>query len=555
MTMATRTSADAPPFSRTMHALVLVGALLRFWQWAGTGSLWLDEIAVARNVEALSMRELLTGPLAFDQVAPAGFLAAVKASTLAFGSTERSLWLFPLLCGLVSLIAFRKLADRILSGIAVPVAMMLFAIALPLIRYSAEVKQYGIDALATVVLTLIALDLRPAPRSTARLIAAGLAGLVVIWFSQASAMVMPGLGAGLALAWLLDRDRATARALLITMPFWALGSLTALVVAERSMTPATRAFMHDFWRGGFLPLPPRPSTALPWLWERINGLYGDQWTLKYPLPWLYVLLAALGIAVLWRRHRDAALLTAGPFVLTLLVAVAQEYPFRQRLIVFLVPPALIAVAAGIGWIADRASKYGRPAGAALAALGTALPLFAIIEAGVPARVDNYLPIYAHLEKHRLPGDAVFVSWLARSSAIYYGPSYGLDRGEFHGAICHPSDTRAYLRDADRFRGRNRVWVLMRSGPAMRIPNAAVRRYFESIGVRRDSLSSRSAVSDPITLELYDLSDPTRLGLFSVETFPVPPMLKYPKPGCRDWSGDARTDAMNARRLRHAARDR
>jgi hypothetical protein len=529
-----------------MLALVLLGAVLRLWQWAGEGSLWLDEIAIARNVEALTTLELITGPLAFDQVAPAGFLAAVKLSTLAFGNGERALWLFPLLCGLASLVAFRALAERTLRGVAAPLAMGLFAIALAPVRYSAEVKQYGIDALAAIVLTLIALDLRAAPRSTARLVAAGLAGLVVIWFSQASAMVMPGLGAGLAIAWLLDRDRATARALLITMPLWAIGSLTALIVAERSMTPSTRAFMHDFWSAGFLPLPPRPSTALPWLWERISGLFGDPWTLRYPLPWVFVLLAALGIAVLWRRHRDAALLTAGPFVLTVLVSAAQEYPFRQRLIVFLIPSALIAAAAGAGWLVEAASRRARAAGFAVAALAIAPAVFAIVEARIPARVDSYLPVYAYLQAHRRPGDAVYVSWLANSSAIYYGPRYGLARNDFQLGACSRSDVRVYLRDADRFRGRNRVWVLMKNGPAIRVQNGAVRSYFETIGVRRDILSVRSAVTDPLTLELYDLSDPARLRRASAATFPVVPIPKYPRTGCRDWSGDARTLAMEAR---------
>ncbi|HSN69642.1 MAG TPA: hypothetical protein VLV48_10370, partial [Thermoanaerobaculia bacterium] len=493
-----------------MLALVLLGAGLRLWQWAGEGSLWLDEIAVARNIEALTTLELMTGPLAFDQVAPAGFLAAVKLSTIAFGSSERALWLFPLICGLASLLVFRKLAERMLRGVAVPLAMGLFAIALPMIRYSAEVKQYGIDALATAALTLIALDLRAAPRTTGRLILAGLAGMVVIWFSHTSAMVMPGLGAALAIAWLLERDRDTARALLITMPLWAVGSLTALVVAEKSMTPSTRAFMHDFWRGGFLPLPPRPGTALPWLWERITGLYGDPWTLQYPLAWLYVLLAALGIAVLWRQRRDAALLTAGPFVLTLLVSAAQEYPFRQRLIVFLVPPALIAVAAGAGWLIALAARFNKAAAVAVAALAIAPPVWAIVEARIPARVDNYLPAYAYLQAHRQPGDDVYVSWLATSSALYYGPRYGLARNEFQVGACDRNDTRAYLRDADRFRGRKRVWVLMKNGPAVRVPNGAIRTYFGTIGVRRDILAVRSAVTDPLTLELFDLSDPARL---------------------------------------------
>ena len=46
------------------------------------------------------------------------------------------------------------------------------------------------------------------------------------------------------------------------------------------------------------------------------------------------------------------------------------------------------------------------------------------------------------------------------------------------------------------------------------------------------------MTDSVTLELYDLSDPARLRAASAETLAVAPMPEYPKPGCRDWSGDA-----------------
>lgn len=524
---------------RLLFALLLLGAILRLWQWGAPGSLWLDEIALSRNIQARSIGELIAYPLAFDQVAPLGFLAVVKLLTLAFGDGERTLWLFPLVSGLAGLLLFWRLAERTLRGVAVPLAIALFALALSMIRYSAEVKQYGVDATLAVGLTLIALDLRARDRSTGSLLAAGAAGFVVIWFSQASVLVMAGLGGALVVAWLIERDFRTLRALLVTVPMWAAAALIAVIMARRSMTPATSAFMQDFWRGGFLPLPPRLSTAAPWLWVRLPELFEDPWTLRYPLAWLFGLLALAGIAVLWRQRRDAALLIAAPFVITLLAAIAQQYPFRTRLVVFLVPGAILAAAAGAGWIAELAGRRSTLAGAAVLVAVLIPPLLAIADAGLPSRVDNYLPIYSHLSANRRPGDAVYVSFLANSSAIHYGPRYGLRRGEYHLGACDRSDTRAYVRDLDRFRGRDRVWFLSKNGPATRVPEGAMRRYLKTIGVLRDSKVVPSGVSGPLTLELYDLSGRARLRAASAETFPVSDMPEYPRPGCRDWSGDAR----------------
>ena len=522
-------------------ALVLLGVALRLWQWGAEGSLWLDEISLARNFAARSMRELVQYPLAYDQIAPPGFLAAVKLSTLAFGHSERALWLVPLLGGLVGLLLFRVLAERALRGAAVPLALALFALAVSMIRYSAEVKQYGLDAAALTGLTLLALDLRARDRSIRSLVVAGLAGLAVIWFSQASVVVMGGLGVALTVCWLIERDRRTLRALLVTVPIWAASSLLALLIANRVITPSTRAFMQDFWRGGFLPMPPRLSTAVPWLAQRLPEVFGDPWTLRYPVPWTFALLALIGIVVLWRQRRDAALLIAGPFVMTVIAAIAQQYPFRQRLMVFLVPSVILAAAAGAGWIVDAAARRSRLAAALVVVAVFTPPLLAIADARLPVRVDNYKPLYEHLRANRRPGDAVYVTFLANSSAIYYGPRYGLGRGEYHVGACDRNDTRAYLRDLDRFRGRSRVWILAKHGVATRFAGAAINRYLGTIGIRRSSLVVPSGVSDPLTLDLYDLSDPLRLGAASAETFEVTPMPVYPKPGCRDWSGDARLD--------------
>src|SRR6185295_1410516 len=101
-------------------------------------------------------------------------------------------------------------------------------------------------------------------------------------------------------------------------------------------------------------------------------------------------------------------------------------------------------------------------------------------------VDNYRPLYAHLQANRHPGDTVYVSFLANSSAIYYGPRYGLRPGEYSLGVCERDDTRAYVRDLDRFRGRSRVWVVSRNGPAMAVAREAIHRYLNTIGVLRDS---------------------------------------------------------------------
>src|SRR5215470_3081670 len=71
--------------------LLLLGAGLRLWQYLGNPGLWMDELAVANNVLTRPLAVLLREPLADGQIAPPGFLIAVRAAVVAFGPSEYAL--------------------------------------------------------------------------------------------------------------------------------------------------------------------------------------------------------------------------------------------------------------------------------------------------------------------------------------------------------------------------------------------------------------------------------------------------------------------------------
>ena len=267
-----------------MTALVLLGVALRLWAYAANPSFWLDEILLSRNILELPLGTLLTQPLQLDQVAPRGFLLAEKVAVLLLGETEFALRLFPFLCGIAGVFLFRRLAERALDGLAAPFAVALFAIGIPFIKYGAEVKQYEIDATVAILLVLLALDLYQREASTKRLLLVGVAGLVLTWFSQASVLVMAGIGLAPVVQWLISRDPTAGKALLVTMPLWALASVVAIAAGLQSMTPSTREFMDDFWRQGFLPLPLESLADLRWFWDQALSVFTDPTLLRYRGP-------------------------------------------------------------------------------------------------------------------------------------------------------------------------------------------------------------------------------------------------------------------------------
>ncbi len=517
-------------------ALLGLGVALRIFQYASDTSLWFDELSIARNLTHRSAGQLLLEPLAYNQVAPVGFIVSEKLVSQVFGPSDLALRLFPMLCGLAALPLFLLLARRLLDGYAVPFAVALFAIGAPFIRFSAEVKQYGLDLTATLALSLIALRLREADATRARAALAGIAGAVFVWFSQASVLVVAGLGAALVLAWLRDRDRATLRAIRTTVPIWAVAALAATAVSIRHITPATRAFMDQFWRtrASFFPWPVKKPSDLLWLWDRLTQLFEDEMMLQYRLPALYSVLVIVGMVLLWRRDRFKALVLLGPIGVTVLAAVAHQYPFRTRLILFLLPSFVLAAAQAAEGIRRGASRLHPAVGGVVMALLLVAPALALVETPPPYRVEDYKTVLAFLRAHRQPGDVVYVFPNPYGAIERYGAEYGLSPEDYVVGGCWRDDLRPYLRDVDRLRGRSRVWFFASSVPPFHPARRSIERYLGTIGISREQVAVPSAKPlNPVSIGLFDLSDSARLASASADSFPVEPLGEL-RPLCGDW---------------------
>ena len=126
-------SARSPgPLSRWGFSSARSADLLNF-------PLWPDEAYLAHNYLDRSYLALLQ-PLDYGQVVPLLYLWVQKTIILIFGFSEYSLRLYVFLGSIASLFLFRHLAGRLLQGTARLMAIGTFAVAYPLIRYSAEAE-------------------------------------------------------------------------------------------------------------------------------------------------------------------------------------------------------------------------------------------------------------------------------------------------------------------------------------------------------------------------------------------------------------------------------
>jgi hypothetical protein len=221
-------------------------------------------------------------------------------------------------------------------------------------------------------------------------------------------------------------------------------------------------------------------------------------------------------------------------------AIAHQYPFRGRLVLSLLPGLLLAVAAGAGATARAASRRHPSLAAVVVVAVLWWPVDALIQWPPPYDLEHHRAMLGYLQAHRQPGDAIHVFPLTRIGVLYYGSQYGLTPAEWTTSVCDRIDTRAYLRDVDRYRGRRRVWLMWSTARPFRVARVAMEQYLSTIGTKRKSLDLMSRTQGLVSVALYDLSDPVRLASANAESFPAPPMPKDPRPGCRPWTQAAAT---------------
>ena len=143
---------------------VTVGVVLRLCDYAEFRPLYMDEKSLLENLVVLPVFDFRT-TLTEYQLAPPGFLVLERLMVRLPWNNVLEARLFPLACGIASMILFRSAARRYLTPRAVPIATGLFAMADWLIYYSTELKQYSCD----LALTLAALSARGRHRGRIRL--------------------------------------------------------------------------------------------------------------------------------------------------------------------------------------------------------------------------------------------------------------------------------------------------------------------------------------------------------------------------------------------------
>jgi hypothetical protein len=446
--------------------LLAFGAALRIREYLLNNALYEDEAALALNIFNKSVGELF-GRLDSNQVAPVGFLLLEKLSVVLFGTTEYALRLPPLLLSLAALLLFWELARRFVRGASLLLALGLFSASVYVTHYSSQVKQYSGDVAIGLGLALMGLRTATQSMTLKRTAWFAFAGAAAIWFSHPSVFVLAGVGSWLIIAAIARRDWQRMVRLSIACGFWLVSFVTSYLISLRGASQ--NSGLERSWedKGTFMPLPPRSLSDLKWFPDALIRFFENPMGSPFPLVAVCVLI--VGLIAVYRTHRAQLLVLILPVVFALLASGIHKYPFGKRLVLFLVPTAILVMASGFELLlTNRVS---------LRLLGVALSLLLVLKpmasASSHARWGPTNPdirhIISYVKDHRQSGDFTYFYHGQRDAFRYYAPRLGFEEQEYAIGNDPPEKVPKRLAttvtfdtdksDLDQLRGKSRVWIV------------------------------------------------------------------------------------------------
>jgi len=349
-------------------AFVALGLVARMLRYVLQFPLWEDEAFLFMNMVGRSYADLLEPLRQYHQVAPVMFLWVEKAVTDVFGASELSLRLFPFACSVASLLLFTDLARRLLSGWAAVLAVALLAVSYPALRYAAEMKPYGVDLFAAVLLLWMWERWAVGHRGWIWV----MAGVtpVLVWLSFPAVFIAGGVSLAMLATLLQERRQVGAQKNAVTLWFSWLAFNVVLVISFASFLFVLQSqfevqggFMAAVWHNAFPPWE-QPWKLPVWLLETHAGKF-----FAFPAGGknfgssLTLILCALGSIQIWRSERRLAvfLLLFGPALLHLIAAGMHRYPYGEssKFAMALAPAICLLAGAGAAWMAQTLSKKER----------------------------------------------------------------------------------------------------------------------------------------------------------------------------------------------------
>ena len=323
-----------------------IGVLIVVAQWSHARPLWLDEEMIALNIRDRSFTGL-TGALWLDQSAPLGWLWLQRLVLLTLGTSELAMRAVPALFGVGTVLCALYVGQRWLTPFGSTVLVLLCSFGQWVSFHALELKPYSADTfwgLMLPALTVAVIDASNERRLRAMAIWLSAAALAH-WFSLGALLVLPACCVVLAVR--MRRHRAV-----VPVAVTAAAVIVASIAAHYMLSiryAQENDWLREQWQFAFPPSQAGIWGTLLWVYQHLDVFALKPGGTALALP--FWIAAGVGFAAASNR---ALGLAAGLVVASgYLLAIFRIVPLYERLSMWFVPAAYLAIALGADWAARR----------------------------------------------------------------------------------------------------------------------------------------------------------------------------------------------------------
>ncbi len=519
---------------RLLWVIISIGIVLRIVRYLYNPPLWFDEAVNAVDIIKRSIPEFINPSPDYDGSYPFGFLVLIKSAVELFNNNEYAFRLIPLIFGIMSILLFYRVAKQYINPEALPIALAFFAISDPLVLFSSEFKPYSVDLFFVLLIYIVANYVQSKELDRSRLFLFAVAGAIILWFSNPCVFVLAGVGTVMALSALKNMEWLKVRRLSIVFLIWAI-SFTSVYFIYIS-----KAYAHIGLgvegslksEHAFMPVPPMSFVDVKWYIDNFFEIF--DYPVGVALPGVAAIAFLVGGVTVFSESRKKFFILMLPVFFTYLAALLHKYPFKGRLILFLVPLLILFMAEGINQLWRRTKNGSAIIGAIVAGTLFIYPLLWAAYHGIkPTSRENIKPVLTYINNNWRDGDVLYVHYYSQFAFEYYNKynpdQYNFnendyvigiaprqwytrwkryDMSKYYGVERNIIQSRTdvlkeYVKDLNRLIGHKRVWILFTG--ALLVDGMEEEKFFlyhlETIGKNIDSFGHVGNAS----VYLYDLS--------------------------------------------------
>lgn len=476
--------------------LVGWGILVRLIQYLNNRSLWGDEVNLALNIIDRSYGELAQ-VLDNNQAAPLGFLWLEKLITQMVGNSEYALRLLPFVASLVSLGVFYRLVRRYSSAGAAPIAIALFVGGRHTLYFATELKPYSSDVAIALILWWLAVTVRHKILNYREIVTFVCLGSLAIWLSYPAILVLGGLA-----GWnLLTAARKLRLKILVNRSGIYLSWLISfgLFYYSTIAQTLTNEDLSSSWESRY----PDSLGDILWLFDALGRFFYHPMGFSGIADGIGIFAFIVGCVAWYRRDRSIFLALISPFVATIIAAYLHQYPFRDRLVLFLAPLGITIVSEGVAWMFTGSKRANKTCSWLWSISGIiclyTLTFPAIYRAGNftvrPEQKHEVRPVLEYVVEQMRSPDEIYVYTEANAAFIYYTELNGdADLDPTLGTVSFAAKSKLaekqqqLAEELQPLEG-DRVWFVLRADPTV---EQEILQYLDRIGEQQSSFHQTGA---------------------------------------------------------------